>query len=531
MAGISRTPMKGTRPGWLVLYCVPLVTGLVMTVDGAPLFLLPAMILFPVLFFFFSRHNASASRYRVSVMLAAVLSLAAFLRAQSVLLSDRAAAAYLLQACPDGTHTVGGLVEKQDAPNGETLYLRADTIDGAPLAVPVLISGYNGTGEYLPCGAYVSFDTSFRDVGDASRDAGYRDYLKSAGVSAVFSGTAAFRLHPERDRIPPGARLRSVLRARLSALLAPCADPDGYSDGLALGEALLFGNKRALPDFLREAFVRCGVLHLLCVSGLHFSVIIGLFFLLVGLFTADRRIRLAVMVLVSFAYLAVCSFPLSAVRAAVMTVFALAGSERDRGGMRLLASVFLICLISPHAVTDSGFHLSVLATAGLLCMLPLTERVGKRIDSLPVLSYAVGAVILSLGASLAAGVYSLVSFGGVSLLSVPVTVFMTLPVECFLIAVSGSLVFQPCLPSVIATPFADAAQTLAGGLFSLPRLFSAFPDGYRTVSGGSGGVLVLTGLLLAVFAVFAISARRTARSGVGMSFFLTVCFSARVIAG
>ncbi len=165
-----------------------------------------------------------------------------------------------------------------------------------------------------------------------------------------------------------GDRLRQRLLGKFRAVLR--------FDIAALAQSLLFGDRSALSDDAEEAFSRTGLMHLLAVSGLHLSIFLG------GAWWALRRLgarpRVAYPLVGSLVILAlvVVGPRVSLVRAGWLFAFLALGSVLADCGFilrrwihplnGLAAAAIAILLARPGALLDSGFQLTMAATASIL---------------------------------------------------------------------------------------------------------------------------------------------------------------------
>ena len=100
-------------------------------------------------------------------------------------------------------------------------------------------------------------------------DFDYKSYLARQGIYSVI-------YYPGVEVLDHGQGLKPLqwiysLRERLSASLARALpEPQG-----SLAQAILLGLRGNIPDSLYQAFSRTGTAHLLAISGLHISIIIG----------------------------------------------------------------------------------------------------------------------------------------------------------------------------------------------------------------------------------------------------------------
>ena len=126
-----------------------------------------------------------------------------------------------------------------------------------------------------------------------------------------------------------------------------------------------------MPRPVRLAFAGAGLAHLTAVSGFHTGLVSAFVLVLLGAVGWPRRWRPVVLVPVVWAYVGVCGFPASALRAAAMATLAAVAlsAQRQPDGLTFLSAAgMLLWVLSPHAVLDLGTGLSFLATAGILCL-------------------------------------------------------------------------------------------------------------------------------------------------------------------
>lgn len=132
----------------------------------------------------------------------------------------------------------------------------------------------------------------------------------------------------------------------------------------ALLRALVLGEQALIPQEMREAFSKTGVVHLLSVSGSHVGFVYLMLVLGLGLFRLPLVLRngLASFGLVLYALITEASPPV--VRATVMALAILWGKvlEKKIDGYNILGTAGLFqLLVSPSALFDIGFQLSFLS--------------------------------------------------------------------------------------------------------------------------------------------------------------------------
>jgi len=195
-------------------------------------------------------------------------------------------------------------------------------------------------------------------------------YVRPARAAAAREGAGTQRLDDLALR--PGylvERLREHLCSRLWAALA-----DGSHAGILI--ALAIGDQRAINADEWQVFARTGVSHLMSISGLHVTMISGLFgWLALSLWRRVPALALrwpaqkagaAAAAAAALAYCLISGFAVPAQRTLYMvTVVALAlVLDRMTSAARVLAlALFVVLLLDPWAVIAPGFWLSFAAVA------------------------------------------------------------------------------------------------------------------------------------------------------------------------
>jgi competence protein ComEC len=139
---------------------------------------------------------------------------------------------------------------------------------------------------------------------------------------------------------------------------------------LALVAAMTVGDKTMLEPDQKESFIKAGIMHIMAVSGLH-AVVLSMFVFKLLFFLKKRlnavRVIIAIIFLWGFAF--VTGLTPSVMRAALMFSFIHTGSlmKRPVNSMNsVFASAFVLILIKPSVIFDSGFLLSYFAVAFII---------------------------------------------------------------------------------------------------------------------------------------------------------------------
>lgn len=165
-----------------------------------------------------------------------------------------------------------------------------------------------------------------------------------------------------------------ALRSFRKAAIAQIGSDD---DSSRLLQALLCGYRRDLADTeLYSAYQTSGLAHLVAVSGAHLVIVTGLFLSLFKAFKVARRMSAAFLIAVMLAYLSFAGFPVSAVRAAIMSsvgVLALVARRRPSSLNAVGICIFAMVLADPKCALSASFCLSTLSTLGIVVFCPLVQ--------------------------------------------------------------------------------------------------------------------------------------------------------------
>ena len=164
--------------------------------------------------------------------------------------------------------------------------------------------------------------------------------------------------HPEQVslRYAPQRALLAVQRTITNCFPA---------DAAPLANALVTGDTSGLPYALQTAMSDAGISHIVAVSGMHVTLLLGVVRLLC---LRRRRLTAGVGITVMVFFAAMLGFRPSVTRAVVMNAVLLLapllGREND-GPTSLCFALLLLLLPNPRAIANVGLQLSFAAVAGL----------------------------------------------------------------------------------------------------------------------------------------------------------------------
>ena len=147
------------------------------------------------------------------------------------------------------------------------------------------------------------------------------------------------------------------------------------NDGLPL--AMLLGNRDKLSDTVQRDFRRLGILHLIAVSGTHFSMLASMSERLMIRFRIRPVHRCWLLGILTVLYMLLTGMTASVRRAGLMFLITLLckGLElRVQYFSALNIACGLILLFDPFAVLDMGLHLSYLAVCGCILTIRLEQE-------------------------------------------------------------------------------------------------------------------------------------------------------------
>lgn len=178
-----------------------------------------------------------------------------------------------------------------------------------------------------------------------------------------------------------------------------------------LASALLLGNKRAIASETARDFSRAGVSHILALSGMHMSILMGGIAALLKKLLVPRTPRAIFLIAISLFYLALTGFSVSATRSVLMLlcvyISMLVCYKSDTVTSLSVAGAAII-LFSPGAAIDVGFWMSYAATFGIVVFMPLFDAGFEYITRGQKRALGIKRVIKSAMGLVFAGIFALI---------------------------------------------------------------------------------------------------------------------------
>ena len=312
-------------------------------------------------------------------------------------------------------------------------------------------------------------------------DFDYKSYLAQQGIYSVI-------YYPEIEVLDTGKGLKPLqwlysLRAHLSGSLAKALpEPQG-----SLAQGILLGIRSHIPDSLYQAFSRTGTAHLLAISGLHITIVIGMVLSLAILaFGRQRYIYIWLALIAIWLYALLTGMRPPVIRGAIMgSLFLLAEFfGRQRSAITALAFAAAVMVgIEPRILWSVSFQLSFLAMAGLVFLFPYFQTWGRKgitavFSDKEVMVNTGNMVTDCFAVTLAAiiAVWPLIAynFGVVSLVALPAT-FFSLPALPAIITTSALVAFTGLFIPIAAQILGWLAWFFLSYLLLVVQGFDALP--------------------------------------------------------
>lgn len=193
------------------------------------------------------------------------------------------------------------------------------------------------------------------------------------------------------------------------------ADAGMSGDEYSIITAILLGNNESMEAELKASYASAGVSHILCVSGMHVGVIFMILNFLLQPLEYSKTLRLlkaALLMLFIWVYACITGLSPSVTRAATMFSFVTIGGMLQRNTNifhSLFASLFILLIINPLLLFETGFQLSYTAVFGIVIFqqkfVELWEPKNK------IVNYFWNLITVSVAAQLATFPLSVYTFG------------------------------------------------------------------------------------------------------------------------
>lgn len=261
----------------------------------------------------------------------------------------------------------------------------------------------------------------------------------------------------------------------------------------ALARAIMLGDKKGIPDNLREKFSQTGVSHIVAISGMHISILAGMIMLMLLGLGLWRKHAFYFATAFLVIYIILIGAPASAMRAGLMgflVLWALSLGRLNKITNSLVLAAAILLLINPRLLRDDiGFQLSFLAVLGIVYIHPLLNNFFDKIK-VPKLK----GIRDILNITIAAQVFTLpiiaINFSQVSIIAPLANLLIIWILPILMVAVLIGLFFSFLLPNFSAILFLPAKIILQYIIF-ITDFLSRAPYAYAEIDYLWSGWLVV----------------------------------------
>lgn len=355
-----------------------------------------------------------------------------------------------------------GVIEEAGltAAGNQKLTIRCDLQDGTGNSLQdVKLYAIWSQGSRFEPGDMISFSGELTAFYDASFPGGYDEalYLTTKG----FDG----KMYPDHIEKTGKASSISLLLTKGRISLQNVLDDILPVEESGIMKAMLTGEKDDIPDETYDLYTKAGVTHILCISGLHMSILalyVSVF--MEKILKQSRRISAVVTMAAALVFLAFIGFTPSAVRAVTMICVVMTARVLFRVHDRLneiAIAAMLILLIQPLYLFHAGFQLSFVTVLGL-CLAAEQMETKKRKDRTK-MDWLKDSILFSLYASLFS--YPLVAyhFSYISLVGILANLII--------LPLSGILLGLGILSGLLALIWMPAGVFAAGSVYTILQIY------------------------------------------------------------
>lgn len=236
---------------------------------------------------------------------------------------------------------------------------------------------------------------------------------------------------------------------------------------------LLLGSKGGISDEDKDAFIKTGTIHIVALSGFNVMIVANAFMRAIGVVAMGALAYVSGGIAIIL-FVIMAGGTATAVRAGLMAVISLFAqfSGRTYTALRALVIVTLLMLVvNPRTIFDVSFHLSVLATFGIIT---LPAKIVKYFLWIPKYRGFREMMIATISASIMVIPYIMYVMGSLSIVSL-IANALILPIISYLMwfgFMSGLIgLFAP----TISIPFAYIAHLGSTYIFLVVHFFAKLP--------------------------------------------------------
>ena len=314
-------------------------------------------------------------------------------------------------------------------------------------------------------------------------DFDYREYLRRQGIYLL--GTLKHDRYIMKLSGWQGnswlARMYAVRRRIVDFFTGYAADHPATLPTLQVLQAMTLGTSRQLSPEIRDVFRNSGLYHLLVVSGIHIGIVAAVLHYVLRMCYVPLRYRIVGIVPALLVYAGLSGFQYPVLRAVIMATVLYASVTLNRVADAVYSLGFaamILVLMSPDAIFDLSFQMTIAATAAILlfhrcCMrIPWWKFLQK---SSIFIKIPVTSILVSCGAMLGIAPLMIYHFQRLSPYSIISNLAAFLLVTPLLPLTLFTEFLALILPWNLVFPIFSLSVLLGKGLIWLSERFPPFP--------------------------------------------------------
>ncbi|OGJ90029.1 MAG: DNA internalization-related competence protein ComEC/Rec2 [Candidatus Raymondbacteria bacterium RifOxyA12_full_50_37] len=348
----------------------------------------------------------------------------------------------------------------------------------------------------------------------------YKTYLWNHGIYALYKQgkNDAVEVLAKGRGNPVVQGVIIPLRVYLRSVIDKRTGENGF-----LLKGLLLGERRELPEDVKENFRVSGMMHVLAVSGLHVGMLFFIFFQIFTALFIPYRARVLLTIFVLWLYCALTGMSPSAVRATVMGSVILAGwfFERKSYIYNSISVAALVLLVrNPLYLFDVGFQLSFTATVAIIYLYPRLKEMLPGLSKRPAIVQRVGeSLLLSIAAMAGTAPIIAATFNQIAFISLLANIIIV-PLSFVLLGIGLLLAFFGMVP-FLGAAYGTCAYYVTEAINWCVAFFAAVPHGYAECTSPSASVVIF--YFLALVCAANLKRKKWARKGLVFIPFVFAC--------